>query len=267
MIKLGVSGACGRMGLRIITLANKGTDFTLTHAIEHENHPDIGKDIGLLTENREIGVKITSKITDGDDIDVLIDFSSPTATMERIRECSKSNAGIVIGTTGLNNDQTLEVTAAGKTIPCLIAPNMSVGVNLIFDIVVRVAKALGNEYDIEIVETHHKLKKDAPSGTALRIAERICETTGKSMDKDVIYGRHGQVGERKEGEIGVHAVRLSDVVGIHKVIFDSSGDCIEITHDAHSRDTFASGALKAAKFIANRTPGMYNMKDVLNINA
>mgnify|MGYP000247608442 CR=1 FL=1 len=163
----------------------------------------------------------------------------------------------------LNEEQKKDVALAAKKIPCLIAPNMSVGVNLLFDIVAQVANTLGNDSDIEIVETHHRLKKDAPSGTALRIAERICEATGRKMEDDVIYGRYGQVGERKKNQIGIHAVRSGDIVGIHKVTIDNSGECIEITHDAHSRDTFASGALKAASFIAHRPPGPYTMKDVL----
>lgn len=263
MIKLGVNGACGRMGLRIISLAIKDNDFTLTQAIENKKHPFFGNDIGPLAGCEGLGVKITDKMTAGNNIDVLIDFSSPAATIQRINECLDNGTGIVIGTTGLNEEQKKEVTLAAKKIPCLIAPNMSVGVNLLFDIVAQVADVLGNESDIEIIETHHRFKKDAPSGTALKIAERICETMGKKMEDDVVYGRYGQTGERKKNQIGIHAVRLADTIGIHKVIFDSSEECIEITHNAHSRDAFASGALKAAKFIAGRPPGLYSMRDVL----
>lgn len=263
MINLGVNGACGRMGLRIITLACRDSDFKLTQAIENKDNPFIGKDIGTLIGTEGLGVKVTDKIAEEKNTDVLIDFSSPAATIERVNECCKIGVGIVIGTTGLNDEQKNSITLASKTIPCLIAPNMSVGVNLLFDIVSQVADVLRDGYDIEIIETHHNFKKDAPSGTALRIAEKICETTGQKMDKDVIYGRYGQVGERKKNQIGIHAVRLGDTVGIHKVVFDSSEECIEIIHDAHSRDTFASGALKAAKFIAKRSPGLYSIKDVL----
>ena len=263
MVKLGVNGACGRMGLRIMALACKDNDISLTHAMEHDKHSSFGKDIGSLIGCKELGIKITDKLPEKNNLDVLIDFSSPSATIQRVKECSDNGIGIVIGTTGLSEEQKTEVASAAKKIPCLMAPNMSVGVNLLFDIVAQVANTLGNEFDVEIIETHHRLKKDAPSGTALRIAERICETTNRKMKDDVIYGRHGQVGERKKKQIGIHAVRSGDTVGIHKVIFDSSDECIEITHNAHSRDTFASGALRAAKFIAGRPPGLYNMDDVL----
>lgn len=263
MIRLGVNGACGRMGLRIISLANKDNDFTLTQAIENEKHPSLGKDIGPLVGSEELGIKITNNMISEKNIDVLIDFSSPSATIQRINECCDNGIGIVIGTTGLNEEHKKEVMEVAKKIPCLIAPNMSVGVNLLFDIVAQIANTLGNESDIEIIETHHRFKKDAPSGTALKIAERICETTGRKMEDDVIYGRHGQVGERGKNQICIHAVRSGNTIGIHKVIFDSSDECIEITHDAHSRDTFASGALKAAKFIAGSSPGLYSMRDVL----
>lgn len=263
MIRLGVNGICGRMGMRISELAIKDKDFVLTQAIENENHPSLGKDVGPMIGSEELGIKITDKIIPENKIDVLIDFSSPIATIQRINECCNNNIGIVIGTTGLSDEQKKDVNSAAEKIPCLIAPNMSVGVNLLFDLVSQVAAALGDESDIEIIETHHRFKKDAPSGTALRIAERICEATGRKMEDDVVYGRYGQVGERKKNEIGVHAVRSGDTVGIHKVIFDSSGECIEITHDAHSRDTFASGSLRAAKFIAGRSPGLYSINDVL----
>lgn len=262
MMKLGVNGACGRMGIRIMTLAYNDNNVELTQAIESSKNSLIGKDIGHLIGCDELGIKVSDKIIPGN-IDVLIDFSSPAATVQRVKECSEKGIGIVIGTTGLDENQKNEIILASKKIPCLLAPNMSIGVNLLFDIVSQVARALGNEPDIEIIETHHKFKKDAPSGTALRIAEKVCESTDREMDKNVVYGRYGQVGERKENEIGIHAIRSGDTIGIHKVIFDCRDECIEITHDAHSRDAFASGAIKAAKFIAASLPGYYSMADVL----
>lgn len=262
MIKIGVNGACGRMGARIIALALRDKDFSVTQAIEREGHPDLGKDIGLLTGCQELGVKITDSINGK--VDVLIDFSSPLSTIKRLNECAERGIAIVIGTTGFNDEQKEKLTLAAKKIPCLFSPNMSVGVNLLFDIISQVARILGKEADIEIIETHHRFKKDAPSGTALKIAEKICEATGIKMDKDVVYGRYGEVGERKQNQIAIHAVRLGNVVGIHKVIFDSQEEQLEITHNAHSRDTFASGALKAARFIAGCPPGLYTMSDVLN---
>ena len=250
------------MGLRIIALANDDNEIAVAQTIESANHPSIGKDIGLLIGRNESGIKVTDKIKPGS-LDVLIDFSSPMAAIQRVKECSEMGIGIVIGTTGLNDKQKNEITSASKKIPCLLSPNMSIGVNLLLDIVAQLTKTIGNECDIEIIETHHKFKKDAPSGTALRIAEKICETSGRKMENDVIYGRYGQTGERKKNQICIHAVRSGDVIGVHKVIFDGKDECIEITHDAHSRDAFASGAIKAAKFIAGRPAGLYSISDVL----
>ncbi len=261
-IKLGMNGACGRMGMRILGLANEDNGFVITHALEHENHPLLGKDIGEVVGFGDIGVKVSNTM-DADNIDVLIDFSSPVATTQRVKECAANGIGVVIGTTGLDESQKNMITEESKKTACLLAPNMSIGVNLLFDLIAQVSKTLGKETDIEIIETHHKLKKDAPSGTALKMAETVCENAGLSMKENVIYGRQGQVGERKKNEVGVHAVRLGDTIGIHRIVFDGTDECIEITHDAHSRDAFASGALKAAKFIAQCDPGFYSMADVL----
>lgn len=266
MIKIGVNGACGRMGSRIIALASKDKDFSVAQAIEREGHPDLGKDIGLLTGCQELGVKVTDRINGKVKVDVLIDFSSPLSAVKRLMECAERGIGIVVGTTGLDEEQKEKIIMAAKKIPCLFSPNMSVGVNLLFDIISHVARILGKGADIEIIETHHRFKKDAPSGTALKIAEKICEATGIKIDKDVVYGRYGEVGERKPNQIAIHAVRLGNVVGIHKVIFDCQDEQLEITHNAHSRDTFASGALRAARFIAGCPPGLYSMSDVLNEN-
>lgn len=262
MVKLGVNGACGRMGLRIMSLATDDNNITLSQAIESDNNPNLGKDVGVLLNTDDIGVKVSNKL-DPDNIDVLIDFSAPVVTVERAKECGENGIGIVIGTTGLSEEQKEELIKASKKTACLLAPNMSVGVNLLFDIVSQVTKAIGDECEIEVIETHHKFKKDAPSGTALKIVEKICDSSERTMDNDVIYGRCGQTGERKKNQIGVHAVRLRDTIGVHKVIFDGRDECIEITHDAHSRDAFASGAITAAKFIANSKPGFYSMSDVL----
>lgn len=263
MITVGVNGACGRMGLRIINLAVKEDDLELTQVIEHSNHPALGDDFGAMIGIADLHAKVADSLIQGEKLDVLIDFSSASATMQRVKECRENGTGIVIGTTGLSSAETNEVELAARDIPCLMAPNMSVGVNLLFDVVEQVARALGNEPDVEIVETHHRFKKDAPSGTALRIAERICGVTDRDMGNDAVYGRHGQVGERKKNEIGIHAVRSGNTIGIHKVIFDCDDECIEITHSAHSRDAFASGSLKAARFVAGQKPGLYSMDDVL----
>jgi 4-hydroxy-tetrahydrodipicolinate reductase len=170
-----------------------------------------------------------------------------------------------VGTTGLNQKQLEIIQKLSQQIPCLISPNMSVGVNVMFDLVAQVAKMLGQEYDIEVLETHHRFKKDSPSGTAIRIVERICEATGREFDKDVVYGRQGIIGERSMNQIGVHAIRSGDVVGEHTVVFGSLGERIEITHKAHTRDTFVRGAIRAAMFLAQKPPRMYRMSDVLSV--
>ena len=195
----------------------------------------------------------------------MIDFSLPAGTMRRLDTCVEREIPMVIGTTGLDDHQTGKVRAASKIIPIVFAPNMSIGVNLLFSIVGSVARALGEDYDVEIVETHHRFKKDAPSGTALKLAEAIAEATGRDLKKDARYGRRGAVGERASSEIGIHAVRGGDVVGEHTVTFATLGERVELTHKAGSRETFARGALRAAKFLLTQKPALYSMLDVLGL--
>jgi len=215
----------------------------------------------LIHGKGELGVQVTDRLTPP--ADVLIDFSAPESTVQRVCECAEHGIALVVGTTGLTAEQQEELEAAAQRVPCMTAPNMSIGANLLFDLAAQVAKALGDEYDAEVVEIHHRFKKDSPSGTAMRIVSRIAEATGRSVDESAVYGREGQVGERTKSEIGVHAVRAGDVVGDHMVIFGTLGERIELVHRAHTRDAFAQGALRAAKFVAGRPAGMYSMRDVL----
>ncbi len=263
MITVAVNGACGRMGSRVVTLACEDKDIKLVSALERDGHPSLKKDIGTILGLGNLGVLLTSEIEDR--ADVLIDFSSPDALEKRIDKCVKKGVALVIGTTGLLDSHHKKLAQAAKSIPCLVSPNMSIGVNLVFDIVAQVSKALGEGFDIEIIETHHRFKKDAPSGTALRIAEKICEATNRNIKTDVVYGRQGITGERPAKQIGIHAVRLGDTIGDHSVIFSNLGERIEINHRAHSRDTFVRGAITAAKFIAGKPPGLYSMQDVLSM--
>lgn len=263
MIKIAVNGACGRMGARIAALVFEDPELELVAALERNGHLSLGKDVGSVAGCGETDIKITTILNTH--ADVLIDFSSPESTVAIAEVCEKKNIALVVGTTGLNSQVHEKIQHFSRKIPCLVSPNMSVGVNVMFNLVAQVSKMVGKEFDIEIIETHHRFKKDSPSGTALRLAEKICEATDRKMDKDVVYGRSGITGERPMNQIGIHAVRSGDVIGDHTVVFGSLGERIEITHKAHTRDTFVRGAIRAAKFIAKKPPGMYSMSDVLQI--
>lgn len=263
MINIAIHGACGRMGTRIAALILTDPEFRLVAALEKADHPSIGKDAGITAGCGETGVKITTSLDTN--TDVLIDFTSPESTVTIAELCAKKKIALVAGTTGLNAQQYEKIQQASKFIPCLVSPNMSIGVNILFDLVAKTAKMLGKDFDIEIIETHHRFKKDAPSGTALRLAERICDATDRKADGDVIYGRHGISGERPIDQIGIHVIRSGDVIGDHTVIFGGLGERIEITHKAHTRDTFVRGAIRAAKFLAHKPPGIYSMSDVLQV--
>lgn len=261
MITVAVNGACGRMGSRIVALVSEDKDLKLVSALERDGHPSLKEDIGAILGLANLGVMLTTEIESR--ADVLIDFSSPDALENRVDNCVEKGVGMVIGTTGLKDSHHKKLAQAVKSIPCLVSPNMGIGVNLVFDLVAQVSKALGEGFDIEIIEAHHRRKKDAPSGTALKIAERICEATERNMETDVVYGRHGMIGERPAEQIGIHAVRHGATIGDHSVIFSSLDESIEINHRAHSRDIFVRGAIRAAKFIAGKPPGLYSLKDVL----
>ncbi len=263
MIRVAINGSAGRMGRRFVDLIAQEDDMQVVAALERAGHPDLGRDAGEIAGRGPLGLKIAAEWTAA--ADVLIDFTSPVGTLARLDDAVAKACALMIGTTGCTDEQKAKIAAAAKTVPVIHAPNTSVGVNLLFKLVGRVAAALGEDYDIEIVETHHRFKKDAPSGTALRLAESICEATGRSVTDDLVYGRSGQVGERTHREIGMHAVRAGDVVGDHTVAFCALGERIEITHRAHTRDTFARGALRAARFLASQKPGLYTMADVLGM--
>jgi len=249
------------MGRRLVALVSEEGDMEVACALEEAGHAAMGRDAGELAGMGSIGVALSAALDEG--VDVLIDFTAPAGTMARLGEAVEQGTAMLIGTTGLSPDQKAEIEKAAERIPILMAPNMSVGVNLLFRLAGEVAAALGEDYDIEIVEAHHRFKKDAPSGTALRIAECIAEATGRDLAKEAVYGRQGATGERTTKEIGVHAVRAGDIVGDHTVTFCTLGERIELTHRAHTRDTFVRGAIRAARFLAGQPAGNYAMKDVL----
>jgi 4-hydroxy-tetrahydrodipicolinate reductase len=261
--KLIVSGAAGRMGKRIISLAVGADEFDIIGAVEIQNHPDIGKDAGLVAGTGSINIKLESDCPAG--ADVVIDFSQPAAADKTIDYCSESGAALVLGTTGLSDEQREKIKTASKKVPVIYGTNMSVGMNVLFSLVGKVASTLGDEYDIEIIEQHHRFKKDAPSGSALTLAENICKATGRGYPDSLVHGRDGKEALRQEGAIGMHAIRAGDITGEHSVIFGTLGEKLSLNHSAHSRDTFARGALRAAKWLIGKKAALYTMADVLGI--
>ncbi|MBN2456774.1 MAG: 4-hydroxy-tetrahydrodipicolinate reductase [Sedimentisphaerales bacterium] len=261
--KLAVIGAAGRMGKRIISLAVEDENFEIVAAIEKKNHPDIGKDAGIVAAAGPIDIKLDSTYPAG--ADVAINFSQPKATDKTIEYCLENQAALVLGTTGLEPEQIKRIKAASGKIPVIYGTNMSVGMNVLFSLVGKVASMLGEDYDIEIIEQHHRFKKDSPSGSALTLAENICRATGKNFPDCLTYGRGGKDALRQKGNIGIHAIRAGDITGIHSVIFSTLGETVALNHTAHSRDGFARGALRAAKWLAGKKPGLYSMPDVLGL--
>ena len=266
MIKVGVIGAAGRMGKRFVTNIMAANDLKLSGALEIANSPFLGMDAATLAGVGESGVKITDNIDEViENSDAIIDFSLGDV-VENARQAVAKDCSVVIGTTALGEEGKLALAEVAQNGKIVFASNMSVGVNLLFKLCNEVTKILGEDYDIEIVEMHHNQKKDAPSGTAVSLAEAIVDARDEKYDDVVIHGREGIVGERTKKEIGMHAVRGGDVVGDHTVIFATGGERIELTHKASSRNTFAKGALRAVRFLAQESNnGLYDMQDVLGL--
>jgi 4-hydroxy-tetrahydrodipicolinate reductase len=266
MIRIAVAGAEGRMGSRIAALSGDYDGLKLAGAFERSGHKDKGKDIGMLIGIGETGVLLADNPADIiDDVDVVISFTTVEASLEHLRLAAKKGKAIIIGTTGFAKDDLKEVSRLTRKIPCVMASNMSMGVNLLLKVLQDVAKVLGDSYDVEIIEAHHRMKKDAPSGTALKMAQAVATALNRNLDKVAVYGRKGITGERTAKEIGIQVIRAGDIVGEHTVIFGGLGERIEITHKASSRDTFARGALRAALWIHNKPAGLYDMQDVLGL--
>jgi 4-hydroxy-tetrahydrodipicolinate reductase len=263
--KLIIVGAAGRMGRKITFLAHQSGEFDIVAAIEDKNCPEIGKDAGTLAGTEPIGKKVDIHYPIA--ADVLINFSLPDAIDTVIDYCVRKTCALVSGTTGLSAEQLKKIDEASQKIPVIHAANMSIGMNVLFEIVGQVAQKLGNEYDIEIVEAHHRLKKDAPSGSAITLAEKIAAQTNKKFPDCLDIGRKGKDALRKKGTIGIQAIRLGDTVGEHSVMFGTVGETVTISHSAHSRDTFATGAIRAALWLVGKKPGRYSMVDVLGLKA
>ena len=262
-VRLLVVGAGGRMGRRIVALAVESGEVEIVGAVEAAGHPDIGKDAGLVGGVGAIGVKLTSRFPGG--ADMAVDFSLPEAAAATVGYCVENKVALVSGTTGLGEKTRAKMLAASKEIAIIYGTNMSVGMNVLFNVVGKVAAMLGEDYDIEVVEQHHRFKKDAPSGSALTLAENICKATGRDFPGCIVDGRSGKDALRKKGEIGMHAVRAGDITGVHSVMFGGLGETVTLGHTANSRDTFVRGALLAAKWLVGKKPGLYSMGDVLGI--
>ncbi|MBF0529943.1 MAG: 4-hydroxy-tetrahydrodipicolinate reductase [Deltaproteobacteria bacterium] len=266
MIKAIVAGAAGRMGGRITQAIQDSKDVSLAGAFDRPGHPSLGQDVGLVSGIGPTGIFITDSLNGILDLgQVIIDFTQPEASLAHIELAADAGKAMIVGTTGFSPPQIERIRELSHRLPLVFTPNMSVGVNLLFKIVADVAKILGSSFDVEIVEAHHRLKKDAPSGTAVKLADVIAEATGRKMSECGLYGRQGLVGQRTDQEIAVLAVRAGDIVGEHTVMFGGMGERLEIIHRAHSRDTFARGAVRAAAWIAGRPAGLYDMQDVLGL--
>jgi len=253
------------MGCALVRCALRSDNVELAAALEMPGHECIGSDPGTVAGAGETGLKITDDLSAVSAADVVIDFTFHTATPLNAKLAADLGKAMVIGTTGLDDDESATVKDASEKIPVVWAPNMSLGVNLLFEMVKRAAGVLGIDYDAEIVETHHRHKKDAPSGTALMLGEKIAGGRGQDFKTVACCGREGLVGERPAGQIGIHAVRSGDVVGEHTVSFSTEGERVEFSHKATNRDAFAIGALRAAAWVARQQPGLYDMRNVLGL--
>ncbi|MEH6445282.1 MAG: 4-hydroxy-tetrahydrodipicolinate reductase [Oceanospirillaceae bacterium] len=267
MNRIAVIGAAGRMGKVLIEAIQLHPQLNLGGAVVNTSSTLIGVDAGELAGVGKLTVPCVASLEESkDDFDLLIDFTTPALTMANLEFCVANNKAIVIGTTGLNESQKATLVAAAKIIPIVFASNMSVGMNLCFKILETVAATLGDDYDVEIIETHHRHKVDAPSGTAVSLGEVVAKALDRNLKEHAVYGREGIIGPRTKKEIGFETIRAGDVVGDHTVLFANEGERIEITHKASSRMTFAKGATRAAAWLNAKDAGLYNMQDVLDLN-
>ena len=267
MIKVAIAGAAGRMGRELVeAITHSESDIAVSVATVRADDPALGVDVGLLAAGSALGVETVAELDSVlDDFDVLIDFTTPEATLQHLALCQQNRKAMVIGTTGFSELQHQRIANSGETIPIVFAPNMSIGVNLCFNLLEQAARVLGDDVDIEIIEAHHRHKKDAPSGTALKMGEIMAQALDRNLQQVALYGREGMGEERDRKTIGFSTVRAGDIVGDHTVIFAGLGERVEITHKASSRMTFAIGAVRAANWIADKDPGLYSMRDVLNL--
>lgn len=252
------------MGQRIIHFLSRDGEVKIVGAAERSGHPSMGSDAGVLSGIGDIQVTVTSELSESSsEADVIVDFTSPDSTLAAAEYASREGKAMVIGTTGFTGEERKRLDELSETFPCVIAPNMSIGVNVMFEMAKILARTLGDEYDVEIVEAHHRHKVDSPSGTALRLGEAAAEGLGRDFQDVARFERYGRTGERQPKEIGIQTIRGGDIVGEHTVMFIGEGERIELTHRALNRDNFAKGVVRAVKWIYGKPPGIYTMKDVL----
>jgi len=264
-LKVVIAGCSGRMGHVLLECVFADAELVLHGALDREDNPQLGRDAGEQL-GKLSGVKVVADVDAAlKSADVLVDFTRPEASIQYLAACQKHHVKMIIGTTGFSAEQKVAIEAASKNIAIVFAPNMSVGVTLLINLVEQAAKVLSDGYDIEVVEMHHRHKVDAPSGTALRLGEAAAHGLGQDLKDCAIYAREGVTGEREAGKIGFATLRGGDVVGDHTVVFAGIGERVELTHKASSRATFALGALRAAKFLANKNVGLFDMRDVLGL--
>jgi len=266
MVKAIVAGAGGKMGGRIISLIAGTEDIEVVAGFERNGHPFVGKDLGECLGLGRNGIPIADSLEAViDKGDVIIDFTHFEASLGHLKTAAAKGKAIVIGSTGFTAEAMEKARGLAKDTRCVLAPNMSVGVNVMFKVLDSLAGILGSDYDVEIVEAHHNLKKDSPSGTAVKMAQILAQRLGRDLDKVGVYERKGMIGARTKEEIGIQTVRAGDIVGEHTVIFGGIGERLEFIHRAHSRDNFAKGAIRAAKWIVSQKNGFYDMQDVLGL--
>jgi 4-hydroxy-tetrahydrodipicolinate reductase len=266
MVKAIVIGVAGRMGGRIVHMMDAAEGIELVGAVESPGHAAVGQDVGQVVGLPATGITVADSLAQVlDKAQVVIEFTHPEPSLTHLREIADAGKAMVLGTTGFSPPQLAEIQALASRVHLVFAPNMSVGVNLMFKVVADIARVLGEGYDVEIVEAHHRLKKDAPSGTAIKLGQVIAHALDRELDQVGVYSRHGIIGQRTDAEIGIQTVRAGDIVGEHTVLFGGMGERLEIIHRAHSRDNFARGAVRAAQWIVSQPPGLYDMQDVLGL--
>jgi 4-hydroxy-tetrahydrodipicolinate reductase len=268
MIRVGITGAAGRMGHALLRACFNNHQLVLAAAVERPDSPAVGSDAGEVAGFQKLNVPVIGDLGSAiADLDVVVDFTRPEPALATLALCRRHGKRLVIGTTGFTPEQKAEIEAAAGDIPIMLAPNMSVGVNLCLKLLEITAKVIGEDSDIEIIEAHHRHKVDAPSGTALRMGEVVAEALGRDLKEVAVWGREGHTGERDPKSIGFSVIRAGDIVGEHTVMFAQEGERVEITHNASSRMTFAKGAMRAAGWLMDKPAGLYDMQDVLGLKS
>ncbi len=265
-VKAILIGAAGRMGLRLLAAIHETSNVFLVGAVERKDHPSLGRDMGEIAGMDRWNVPLSGSLQEVISAgEVIIDFTNAESSLKNLEITAAYGKAAVIGSTGFASSQLQEIQALTQKIPWVLSPNMSVGVNVMFKVIQDLAKILGDDYDVEVIETHHRMKKDAPSGTAVKMGQILAKALNRDFNQVGIYERKGLIGERKRQEIGMQTIRAGDIVGEHTVIFGGIGERIEVTHRAHSRDNFARGAVRAAAWVVKQKPGLYDMQDVLGL--